>query len=71
MFHKILLPVDRSEKHGLALKIAAELAAQSGGEVILLHIVELIPGLAIDEEKDFYRRLDKQARTPWRPAQIT
>ncbi len=62
MFRKILLPVDRSEKHGPALKIAAELASQSGGEVSLLHVVELIAGVALEEDKSFYTRLEKLAR---------
>jgi nucleotide-binding universal stress UspA family protein len=62
MFRKIVLPVDLSEEHGPALKIAVELAGQSGGEVSLLHVVELIPGLSMDEEKGFYTRLEKLAR---------
>jgi nucleotide-binding universal stress UspA family protein len=61
MFKKILLPVDRSDKHGPALNIAAEMAGQ-GGEVELLHVIEIIHGLSMDEEKDFYRRLEKLSR---------
>ena len=62
MFRKILLPVDLTDKHRHALEAAADLARQSGGEVILLHIIEIIPGLAMEEEKPFYARLEKTAR---------
>jgi nucleotide-binding universal stress UspA family protein len=63
MFKKILLPVDLSERHQPALEVAAELATQSGGEVVLLHVVEVIAGLAMEEEKTFYGRLEKVARS--------
>ena len=63
MFLKILLPVDLSDRHGLALTTAAELASQSGGEVLLLHVIETIAGLSMEEEKNFYTRLEKSART--------
>ena len=63
MFKKILLPVDLTDKHGPALALAGDLAKQSGGEVVLVHVIEVIPGLSIEEERDFYRRLEKMART--------
>ena len=62
MFNKILVPLDLTDKHQPALAIAAELAQQSGGEVTLLHVIEVIPGLSMDEEKSFYSRLDRAAR---------
>jgi nucleotide-binding universal stress UspA family protein len=62
MFHKILLPVDLSERHDKALESAAALARSSGGEVILLHVIEVIPGLPQQEEPDFYKRLERKAR---------
>jgi nucleotide-binding universal stress UspA family protein len=62
MFQKLLLPVDLSDRHGPALEATAELAGQSGGEVVLLHVIEVIAGLSLDEEKDFYRRLEQAAR---------
>jgi len=61
MFKKILLPVDLADKHGPALDTAADLAKQSGGEIVLLHVIEVIAGLAMEEEKDFYSRLKKTA----------
>jgi nucleotide-binding universal stress UspA family protein len=60
MFQKILLPVDLSDRHQQALQAAAELALQSRGEVVLLHVIEVIPGLS--GEDDFYSRLERVAR---------
>ena len=61
MFKNILLPVDLSDKHGRAMDAAADLVRQ-GGEVTLLHVVEVIAGLSLDEEKAFYTRLGKVAQ---------
>jgi len=61
MFQRILLPVDLSDKHGRALEVASQLAGRDGGEVILLHVIEVIPGLEVEEEKHFYSRLEKLA----------
>src|SRR5262245_13313567 len=63
MFKKILVPVDLTDKHRQALDVAGELAAQSGGEVTLLHVVETIPGLPMEEERTFYNRLERVARS--------
>jgi nucleotide-binding universal stress UspA family protein len=62
MFKKILVPVDLSDRHQQALEIAARLAKESQGEVALLHVTEIIPGLDFGEERDFYQRLDQAAR---------
>jgi universal stress protein A len=35
---------------------------ESGGQVTLLHVVEVIPGLWVEEERDFYDRLEGTAR---------
>jgi nucleotide-binding universal stress UspA family protein len=61
MFQKILLPVELSDRHGRAVESAARLAARNSGEVILLHVIELIPGLPFEDEKAFYGRLEKLA----------
>jgi nucleotide-binding universal stress UspA family protein len=62
MFKKILLPIDMSDRHDQALRVAADLARARGGvgEVILLHVVETIAGLP--EEEEFYGRLQRVAR---------
>jgi len=63
MFKNILLPLDLTDKHHQAATTAAELARQSGGSVVLVHVVETIPGLPADEEKPFYSRLERSARS--------
>jgi nucleotide-binding universal stress UspA family protein len=60
MFKTILLPIDLSDRHEHALRVAGELARAGNGEVILLHVVEIIPGLS--EEEEFYGRLERVAR---------
>jgi universal stress protein A len=67
MFKKIMLPVDLSDRHRQALQAAADLAKQSGGEITLLHIIEVITGLSMEEERDFYKRLEKKARNHLTP----
>jgi universal stress protein A len=62
MFSKILLPVDLTDTHQQAIEIAAKLASESGGQVTLLHVVEVIPGLWVDEEREFYDRIEAAAR---------
>jgi nucleotide-binding universal stress UspA family protein len=62
MFTKILMPVDLTDRHQPALDIAARLANESSGEVTLLHVVEIIPGLWPQEEGEFYGRIEQAAR---------
>ena len=62
MFQKILVPVDLSDTHQQAIEIAANLASENDGQVILLHVVEVIPGLWVEEERDFYERIESAAR---------
>jgi nucleotide-binding universal stress UspA family protein len=61
MFRKILVPVDLSDRHQQALEIAARLAKESDGEVTLLHVIEIIPGLDMGEEREFFQRLEQVA----------
>lgn len=63
MFKKILLPVDLTDRHEPVVHAAAELAAQSGGEVILLHVIETISGLPLEEERSFYGKLEQRGMT--------
>ena len=62
MFKKILLPLDLTDRHHPAVALAATLARSSGGELVLLHVIEIISGLGLEEEKGFYGRLEKHAR---------
>ena len=61
MFKNILVPVDLTDAHGHTLEIAAELAGRTGGQVTVLHVIELIAGLSQEEGKEFYGRLEKKA----------
>jgi hypothetical protein len=38
--------------------MATELAQQSGGEMVLLHVIELLHSMPRTEEKEFYDRLE-------------
>jgi nucleotide-binding universal stress UspA family protein len=62
MFQKILLPVDLADKHQAALESAANLARLGAGDVTLLHVIEVIPGLPMEEDREFYQRLEGTAR---------
>ena len=62
MFQKILVPLDLTARHQPALQVATEFARQSKGEITLLHVIEVIPGLSMEEEREFYNRLEKKAR---------
>ena len=62
MFKRILLPLDRSDHHVPALQNAAELANQGTGQIWLVHVIEVIPGPAMDQERTFYNRLERSAR---------
>src|SRR5262249_48020791 len=56
------VPVDLTDAHGRALDIAADLAGPGGGQVTVLHVIELISGLSHEEGREFYGRLEKKAR---------
>jgi nucleotide-binding universal stress UspA family protein len=62
MFQKILVPVDLTDVHQPALDIAARLAERNGGEVTLLHVVEVIAEMWAAEDREFYTRLEQRAR---------
>jgi nucleotide-binding universal stress UspA family protein len=62
VFKKILVPVDLSDTHQQAIEIAGRLAGEGDGQVTLLHVVEVIPGLWVEEERDFYDRIEAAAR---------
>lgn len=62
MFKRLLLPLDLTDKHTRAVATAIDLAQQSAGSVVLLHVIELIPGLPREEDPAFYDRLVQQAQ---------
>jgi nucleotide-binding universal stress UspA family protein len=61
-FHRILVPVDLTEKSLAAVDVAREFAGESGAEVILLHVIETVEHVPFDELKGFYERLETSAR---------
>ena len=62
MFRKILVPVDLTDAHQNTVRIGAQLAESEGGSLTLLHVVEVIYGLGLAEDRDFYGRLERRAR---------
>jgi nucleotide-binding universal stress UspA family protein len=61
MFRTIVVPVDMTNRNRPAVDMAARLAASAEGRVHLVHVIETIPGFAIEEEPDFYGRLERKA----------
>ncbi len=61
MFRNVLVPVDLADRHERVLDAAAHLL-EPGGSILLLHVIELIPGLSLEEERAFYERLERTAR---------
>jgi nucleotide-binding universal stress UspA family protein len=61
MFKRVVVPVDLSDKSTPAVDAAFNLARLTGAEVILLHVIEVIEHVEIDELKPFYDRLETSA----------
>src|SRR5262245_49415078 len=62
MFKRMLVPIDLSQKSLAAVDRAFELAVHFGSEVILMHVIETIEHVEFDELKEFYRRLETDAK---------
>lgn len=60
MFERIVVPADLTEKNREAVEMASRVAAPDG-KVCLLHVIETIPGVSVDEEKEFYGKLEQKA----------
>jgi nucleotide-binding universal stress UspA family protein len=64
MFRNILVPVDFSAKNDAALDSAVQIAGGNeagGGEITLLHVIEIIEHIDFKEMSDFYRGLETRA----------
>ncbi len=62
MFQTILVPVDLTEKNRPAIQVAVDIARVRRGQVILLHIIEMIAGTTRHGElKAFYDELERRA----------
>jgi universal stress protein A len=67
MFQRIVVPVDLTDKHQQAIDLAAQLISAGGGEVVVLHVIELLHGLSREEGRDFYQRLERVAQERLQP----
>ncbi len=61
MFRTIVVPVDLTDRNQPAVEMAAKLSTQSQGTIHLLHVIETISGFSVEEEPEFYGRLEKRA----------
>ena len=61
-FRHILVPTDLTERTDKAFRVAGQLASRASARVTLLHVIETIQGLSLDEVKPFYDRLERKAR---------
>jgi nucleotide-binding universal stress UspA family protein len=60
-FRTIVVPVDLSDRNRPALDMAVKLLAPAEGTIHLLHVIETVPGFSVEEEPEFYGRLEKRA----------
>lgn len=63
-YGKVLVPLDLTDKNRTALAVAGSLAA-ADGEVVLLHVIEMIDDDS-SELTGFYRKLEDRAREAMR-----
>ena len=61
MFRSILVPVDFTDKNREALRLAQELALPGRGRITLLHVIERIEHLPIEDLTGFYEKLENSA----------
>ncbi len=66
MFKHILVPLDFTRKNARALKIASDLASSGRAKLTLIHVIEVVPGLPVEELRGLYRKLEESARTKLR-----
>lgn len=60
MFERIIVPVDLTKRNREAVDMARGVVAPNGS-ICLVHVIETIPGVSVDEEKAFYEKLEKKA----------
>lgn len=62
-FRNLLVPVDFSESNQNAIEAAVRLAKKDDGTLTLLHVIETLAAFTFEEERDFYERLERRARS--------
>lgn len=60
MFERIIVPSDLTVRNREAVEAARGVVAKDG-RIYLLHVIETIPGVSVDEEKEFYEKLERKA----------
>ena len=63
MFYQILVPTDCLDASRHSLDVAVKIASLDGGNVYLVHVIEMIAGTTFHEFEDFYLKLEKKAET--------
>ena len=61
MFSNVLVPVDLTDRNARPVRTAVELVAATHGRVTLVHVIQRIAGLPLNEGRTFYTRLEKKA----------
>lgn len=61
MFDRILVPIDLSESGPRVVAMAAEMARRFDGRLTLLHVIELVSGLDLEEGASFYGPIEEAA----------
>jgi universal stress protein A len=61
MFYQILVPTDCSDASRNSLDVAVKIASLDGGNVYLVHVIEMIADTAFSEFEDFYLKLERKA----------
>lgn len=61
MFYQILVPTDCSDASRRSLDVAVKIALLDGGNVYLVHVIEMITDTAFREFEDFYLKLERKS----------
>jgi universal stress protein A len=62
-FRHVLVPTDLTDRTIKAFDLADRLAGRERSRITLLHVIQVIPGIAIHELEPFYKKLERRART--------
>lgn len=62
MFHRIVVPLDLSDRHARSIKLALTLARDGPASVTLVHVIQQVRGVLPGEMRAFYDRLVKTSR---------
>jgi nucleotide-binding universal stress UspA family protein len=61
MYDSILVPVDLSDSNEQVLRRAVELGDPDESTVTLLHVIEMVEDISLDDDEDFYAELRDNA----------